>query len=147
MSPSAPSFISIGCDAGGPETRAVADLKIPLYRALLKHVTSSHCEAVDQYALVLRIDGTIAKFGEEGVTRLRFAKARRYITVDIQIPEAVWQPMTEQMFKAYLAAQVTKAVSTCVDRLRREKCAVSSSELMAQVEAGTSEYLSATNDG
>jgi hypothetical protein len=89
-----PSVISIGCQAGGPEVGFIGDLKVPLYRALAKHVTSSHCSAVDEYAIVLRVDGALDRFGSEGFARLRYAKACRYITVDVQIPEAVWQPMS-----------------------------------------------------
>lgn len=85
------TVISIGCEQGGPEGGFVAKLKVPLYQTLSRHVTSTHCSAVDSYALVLRVDGSLATYGEEGNACLRFAKARRYITVDIQIPEHVWR--------------------------------------------------------
>ena len=51
--------ISLGCDAGGPEAAFFGSLKTPLAHALARHVTSSHCAEVDQYAVVLRVDGSI----------------------------------------------------------------------------------------
>ena len=81
--------ISIGCEQGGPEGGFFAKLKVPLYQTLSRHVTSTHCAAIDSYALVLRVDGSLATYGEEGNARLRFARGRRYITVDIQVPERI----------------------------------------------------------
>jgi len=136
-----PNFISIGCECGGPEASIIGDIKVALFHALLRHVTSSHCEAVDEYGLVLRVDGSLQKYGEEGLSRLRFAKSRRYITIDIQIPEVVWQPMNKQQLKAYLVCQVKAAVVACINRLQKEKYDVASEELMAEVEAASNEYL------
>lgn len=144
----APSpVISLGCDAGGPEAAFIGSLKIPLARALAQHVTSSHCAEIGEYALVLRVDGSIAKFGSEGLARLRLSRAKRYITVDIQIPEPVWHTKTEQELKSYLARQVTAAISACSARLKKEKWAVSEQELLAQVQTATLDYLANKNDG
>jgi hypothetical protein len=141
MTVASSSVISLGCDAGGPEAAFIGSLKIPLAHSFAQHVTSSHCPEIDEYALVLRVDGSIAKFGNEGLERLRLYRTRRYIAVDIQIPEAVWQAKTEQELKSYLALQVTAAISACCARLKKEKWAVSERELMAQVQAATHDYL------
>ncbi|MDM7948116.1 hypothetical protein [Hydrogenophaga sp.] len=143
MQNSARSFISIGADLGEPEANALADLKIPLFRLLSEWVNSTHCAAIDEYALVLRFDGRFAQFGEEGLARLRLAKARRYVTVDIQIPEAVWKPMNAEDFKSYLSRQVLLALRACVARLQKEKFIVEEQALFAQVGMATQEYISA----
>ena len=132
---------------GGPDQCLIADLKIPLYRALAKHVTSTHCEAIDEYSIVLRVDGSLDKFGEEGLARLRYAKARRYITVDVQIPKTVWQPMDRAQTRVYLADKVKVAIAACVDRLAREKCVVSKKRLQTQIDNALAEYLAAKDDG
>ncbi len=142
-----PSVISIGCQAGGSEVGFFGDLKVPLSRAMAKHVTSSHCPAVDEYAIVLRVDGSLDKFGDEGFTRLRFAKARRYITVDVQIPETVWRPMSKRQLREYLAHQLKGAIALCAGRLRKDKNAVAETELFAEIEAAIKEYLAVENDG
>jgi len=141
MSALSKDVISIGCQAGSPEAGVVAELSIPLRRALSKHVTSSYCEAIDEYAIVLRIDGSLWKFGEEGIARLRFARTRRYISVDIQVPESVWRLMTQSQTKVYLVRQVKAALSTCVSRLQKERCVVAEHDLLARVEAAAGEYL------
>jgi hypothetical protein len=141
MSESDPAFISIGCEGGGPETKSVCQLKVPLDFALRKHVTSSHCSAVDSYGLVIRVDGSLAKYGAEGLARLRYAKVRRNITVDIQIPEASWQGKSEPELRAYIAAQVKRALSACVERLLREEQDVAVESLMAEIEIASREYL------
>ena len=140
-----PAVISIGCQQGGPERCLVGELKVGLYQALAEHVTSTHCATIDEYALVLRTDGSLDKFGEEGLARLRFAKARRYITLDIQIPESVWKPMNEAQTKQYLAAKVKAAIGACVERLAKDKLVVDAGLLQSEVDLAIKSYLQ--NDG
>lgn len=136
------SAISIGCEQGGPEGGFAAKLKVPLYQTLSRYVTSTHCSAIDKYSLLLRIDGSLATYGEEGNARLRFAKAGRYITVDIQIPERVWRPMAEAQTKWYLAGAVKGALKACTERLSRDKIAVNEVALLREVDAAIADYLS-----
>ena len=139
--------ISIGCQLGGPDPCLIGTLKVALYRLLAKHVTSAHCDAIDEYALVLRVDGSLDQFGDEGLARLRFAKKGRYITLDIQVPASVWKPMNEAQTKLYLAKQVKAALHACVDRLVSEKHAVNEPLLMAQLDAALEEFLVKQNAG
>jgi hypothetical protein len=139
------AVISIGCQLGGPDTCAISELKVELYRILEKHVTSTYCQDIDEYALVLRVDGSLDKFGAEGLARLRFAKAHRYITLDIQIPETVWKPMNKAQTKLYLAKQIRFAINTCVERLVKDKCVVEERRLKEQIDAALNEYINAQN--
>lgn len=139
------SAISIGCEQGGPEACLIPSLKVALYQSLNKHVTSTHCEAIDEYALVLRVDGSLSKYGDEGLSRLRFAKVRRYITIDIQIPEAIWKPLGEIETKLYLVKQVQAAVSACAERLTKDRYTVNYPRLSAEITAAVGAYLAEKN--
>ncbi len=141
-----PDFISIGAQIGGPEARLLGELKVPLYQALREHVTSTHCSAIDEYVLVLFVDGSLDKFGPEGLTRLRFARARRYITLDIQVPESVWQPLSRQQAKGYLVRQVRAALETCVRRLAKDGHQIDEQLLWNEVSEATASYLSVGSD-
>ena len=140
MQPSREPSISIGCEAGGPEARLPCELKVGLYQALARHVTSSHCDELDEYALVLRIDGSLAQYGPEGIHRVRFAKARRYVSADIQVPEAAWRVAPAEL-QLYLAAQVRAALEACVRRVEKDGVAVARASLFAQVEAAIAEWV------
>jgi len=90
----------------------------------------------------LRIDGTLQTFGAEGLARLRFERSRRYIKVEIQIPEAVWRPLNASETKLYLVRQVRAAIAACIERLEKDKHPVAKTELYAQMESAFDEYLS-----
>lgn len=134
------SPISIGCECGGPQDGGIARLKVELFHALEKHVTSTHCDAVDQYAPVLRVDGEFATYGPEGVHRVRFAKKSRYLTADIQIPESVWRPASEGDLRQYLGSALRAAIEVFVARLKNEGIAVVESSLYAQMNAAITEF-------
>jgi hypothetical protein len=139
-------FISISAQIGGPEAELLSQLKVPLFQSLRECVTSTHCSAIDQYDLVLRVDGTLDKFGPEGLARLRFAKARRYITLDIQVPESVWQPLTRHQAKVYLVRQVRVALEACVDRLTKDGHSVNNQLLWEEVNLACTRYLAVNGD-
>jgi hypothetical protein len=133
--------ITIGCQVGGPEDCVIGSMKVSLFHALEKHVTSTQCEAIDEYSLILRVDGTLQKFGEEGNAFMRFAKKSRYITVDIQIPEVIWQNKTTNEMRIYLAQVVRNAIVECVDYLKKKKCSVSDKQLLSEVDIAISEFV------
>ncbi len=135
------SFISIGCECGGPEARIIGERKVPLYQALSRAVSSTYCPAIDTYALVIRADGSLAQYGAEGLARLRYSKTRRYITADLQIPESVWKPLAQNELDAYLAGLVVRGLEACTARLQRDGHPVEQESLMAEVQRGVAEYL------
>jgi hypothetical protein len=135
------SFISIGCQSGGPEAGVVGRAKVSLYQAFVRCLTSTHCSAIDEFALLLRVDGSLDKFSAEGFSNLRFERSRRYIKLDIQIPEASWKPLSESDLKVYLAKRVKEAISLCVARLQAEGFAVDAGALKSEIEAASGEYL------
>jgi len=136
-----PAAITLGAEGGGPETGAVCSLKVSLYHSLCRHVTSSHCPDVDEFALVLRIDGSLQTYGDEGVHRLRFMKQHRYISADIQIPAHVWQTKSEGELKSYIAHQTEVAIMASAERLKRAGSTVNDVELLREVRAALVEYL------
>ena len=136
-----PTFISIGCECGGPEAQFVAERKTQLFGALSRSVSSTHCLAVDEYALVLRVDAGLMKYGPEGLHNLRFAKAKRYITVDIQVPEQVWRGLSALALDEYLVAKVEAALQVCVARLKKQGHPVGEQALMAEVGQAATEFL------
>lgn len=139
-------FISIGADIGGPEAVLLSNLKVPFIQELRRKLTSTHCSAIDQYEIVLRVDGSLAKFGPEGLARLRFAKSRRYITIDIQVPESVWQSLSHCELKEYLVRQVQLALEACISRLVKEGFEVDHQKLRAEVASASEIYRSTAGD-
>lgn len=141
-----PDYITIGCQGGGPETVIIGRSKVHLYHALSQRVTSTHCDAVDEYGLVLRVDGAIQTFGSECITRLRFAKKQRCISIDIQIPQSVWLPLGDTELRQYLGNQVDAAIRICVARLKKDRFEVEDTKLMREVQSAVNDYTQQSND-
>ena len=140
-----PDSITIGCQGGGPETAVVGRSKVELYQALARHVTSTHCDAIEEYGLVLRVSGSLDKFGPEAITGLRFAKKQRYITLDIQIPEEAWRPLTDSELRQYLSARVQEAIGVCIARLQNDGHTVADGQLMLEISRAINEYTDQDN--
>ena len=128
------SIVSIGVQVGGPKDGGIGNIKIDLYKAFEKRCQSTYCEAIDEYAPVIRVDGPLNKFGDEGITRLRFAKKQRYITADIQIPESVWHPKSKNEIRDYIADKIREAIQLFVSRLKKEKIEVNEEALFSEID-------------
>jgi hypothetical protein len=134
-------LISIGAQAGGPQDGNIAELKVDLYRLFGKHCDESYCPAIDNFALVLRINGSIDSFGLESIECLRRSRKKRYITIDIVISEERWKTLETLELKKYLAAQIRESLVVCAARLRKDGEKINEDQLLADVDCAISEFL------
>src|SRR5262245_6378413 len=102
--------ISIGAQLGGPKDGGLSTIKVDLWELFLRHCRRTHCPAIDHYALVLRIDGKFATFGQEGVEPPRRSRKTRCIGADIVVPKRVWQNKSRNKLRDYLAQQARTAL-------------------------------------
>lgn len=135
------SIISIGVQAGGPNDGGIGKIKVDLYKEFEKHCTSTFCESVNEYAPVIRVDGNITQFGEEEITRLRFAKKQKYITADIQVPESVWKPKSKNQIRDYIASKVRDSIVLFVERLKKDKLEINDLSLLGEVDKAIESFL------
>ena len=136
------NIISIGAQAGGPADGCIGKIKVDLYKALRATCTSTYCAAIDEYAPVIRVDGNIRKFGDAGITRLRFSKKQRYITADIKIPESVLTSKTKNEIRDYIADRVRESIVMFISRLKKEKIEINEQALICEVDDGIRKFKS-----
>lgn len=126
--------ISIGCQNGGPRDNGIGDIKVDLWRLLLDSCTSTHCAAVDHFALALRVGGEFADWAPERIHRVRRNRKDRYIGCDIDIPVTVWTSQSTNQLKEYLAEKVRSAIETLVARLEKDKEAINKDRLLHEID-------------
>ncbi|GFO64282.1 hypothetical protein M1B72_12655 [Geomonas paludis] len=134
-------IISIGGQSGGPRDNGIGNIKIDLWYLLLKHCTSTHCAAVDHFALALRVGGQFADWSPERIHRVRRSRKERYIGCDIDIPLAVWQPQTTDQLKEYLAQKVRESIEVLVARLKKDKESIDAESLFREVDTAIKLFL------
>ena len=120
----------------------MSQIKVELWRALRETCRESYCPAIDEYALVLRISGTLDDYGPEAIERIKRRRPDRYITADIIIPESVWRPLTLKQSSDYLAKRVREAIVACADRLSQDREVIDTPALLAEVDAGIQQFRS-----
>lgn len=135
-----PAVISLGAQHSGEDDRTMP-LLVGMRRALKNHCTDTYCDAVEEFALVMRVGGEMNDFDFEGCQRLRFARKSKYMTVDIGFPSAHWKGRSDQYIKTYIANAVLQGVQCCLDRLDKEKLPSIRDRLLRDFEAARSEYL------
>lgn len=132
--------ISIGQQSGGPGDPFMWP-KVHLYHMLEKHCRANYCPAIDHFALVLRVSGSLDDFGPEVIERIKRRRPARYITADIVVPVECWKGKRETTIKEYLGEKVRSALEMCVARLKKDKETVDAESLFADVDKAIEEFL------
>ena len=134
-------MITIGAQARGPKDGNIGKLKVDLYHLFQKHCDKTYCPAIDEFALVLRINGALGTFGPEAIERIRHSRKKRYITVDIVIPMERWQGLPTPELKQYLAGQIRESLAMCAARLLKNGETVNKDLLLGDVDHAITEFL------
>jgi hypothetical protein len=132
--------VSLAGEAGGPDVN-VHSYVLQLRRSLERYCNGPYSNEVKGFALVLRIDGSVKKYGAEGVDRIRRRKREEYITADICIPERRWKGASAKEFSRYLSSAVKSALRTCVAYLKKQKVDVDEHRLLLDYGEAEAEFL------
>jgi len=132
--------ISIGCQSGGPQDNGIGEIKVDLWKALLKNTTSTYCTDVDHFALALRVGGKFTDYEDEKIWKVRRSKKDRYIGVDIDIPMSVWSEKTTDELKYYLSGKVLEAIQVLIARLQKDKVEIDEERLVKDVRSAVEEF-------
>jgi hypothetical protein len=135
--------VLVGVQAGDVPADEATDPQIrPLRKLLRAHCQGPYSPEVEEFSLVIRIDGDIDHWEQEGCDRMRRSKKERYITIDIYVPRHRWQGVSGMEIRAYLAACVEDAFGRMIAKLKKDKVAVDGDALLRDFATVKDLYLS-----
>lgn len=135
--------VIVGVQAGDvPSDRATDPHIRPLRKLLQAHCRGPYSPDVDEFSLVIRIDGDINHWEKEGCDRMRRSKKERYITIDIYVPRERWVGVEGIEIRNYLAACVEDAFRKMIGKLQRDKVLIDGSALLNDFAIVREQYLS-----
>jgi hypothetical protein len=136
------TIITLGVQSGDVES---SEASRPAFMGLRKklevHCTAQYSPTIKEFAIVLRICGSLWQFEGEGVQKLRVNKKEEYVTADYVVPEARWKGVSLEETKRYLAAAVTETVRAMSDKLVKSRIVVDSIKLAEDVSKATAAFL------
>jgi hypothetical protein len=126
--------VTLGADIGGHDAFVATHDLILLLRGLLKqYCRRPYSAALQEVALVYRIDGSVQAWGKKGVETVRFYKERAYVTADIFMPADSWANLEVAKVRKNLAAGITDAVHAIVEGAVRRSIEIESARLRREV--------------
>lgn len=110
--------VQMGCKNADKAT----DFHVMELRNLLSSFCKSdYCSEIDEFVLILRVDGEIWHWNFEGCQKLRRNRKERYITIDIGVPRDRWENVHPYILRKYLAENIELALDLCIERLKKDK--------------------------
>jgi hypothetical protein len=133
--------VTLGVDAGGRDADEATRAHYMALRGLLAaECVGPYGTAFCEFALVLRIDGSVQTWGRRGVGDVRLQRKSRYATADIFVPAELWQS-SPTTIRAFLASEMKSAISKIVDRASSKKDSIDGGRLNADVERAIEKFL------
>ena len=142
------SYIAIPGQMGDTYSAPVVwPISTALRKRMLEHLHAPHSPEVDDLSFVMRVGGAFQAFDFEGIERLRRSKLKRYLTVDIGVPEYLWRSKTRPELARYLAQCVEDALKAFIEKLKKDKAQVEGERLMAEWEEAKAAFLEDVDSG
>jgi hypothetical protein len=119
------TVFTLGVQAGDKAAdAAMSPHYMSLRQLLAAEMSGSYSDDLDEFAPVLRIDGSIWHWDREGVANVRVSKKARHATVDVFVPESVWKGSAAEKIRSYLAEQLQVAFESMLQRSESNKIRV-----------------------
>ncbi len=135
--------VTLGVQSGGARAGERMEPHFyPLRKLLQAHCQGPYSPDIDEFSLILRIDGDIDRWEQEGCDRMRRNKKERYITIDIYVPRQRWDGVNGLEIRQYLTACVEEAFRRMLDKLQRDKTTVDGTALLDDFAIVRKQYLS-----
>ena len=134
--------VTMGAQVGDvPAGIATEPHREALYKLLNKYCRGPYSPDVDEFSLILRIDGEFSYWEQEGCDRMRRSKKGRYITIDIYVPRERWEGVSGINIRRYLAACTEDALRKMIGKLQRDKVPVDGAALLRDFALVKEHYL------
>jgi hypothetical protein len=134
--------VSLGVDVGGKDAHAATSVPCAALRGLLEQECQGpYGSTFDEFALVLRIDGSVQSWGKSGVDNVRLQRKARYATADVFVPAKIWSAGDSSTLRQFFSTGVESAIGAIADRARKEKDSVEADRLIADVKRATTKFL------
>jgi hypothetical protein len=142
MSKAASSAVTLGADVGGKDAHAATrEQYLALRRALASNCAGPYGKTFDEFALILRIDGSVQSWRKRGVDNIRLQRKLRYATADIFVPAKIWKVTPPSVWRGFLAKEVETAIRAITERAKRMKDDVDESRLLADVKRAVTSFV------
>lgn len=137
-------IISLGADVGGEDAFDKTNEHILEFRKLLwQHCSGVYSSSILEFALVLRIDGSVQAWGKSGVFGVKLTDKKSVATADIYVTEAVWSTNNPRKFRNYIASEVIKAITEIEALAEANNVELEATRLKYDIGVAIERYLSA----
>lgn len=134
--------VTLGVQAGDERAGQTTEPHFMSLRKLLASVCiGPYSTEVDEFALILRIDGDGWHWNFEGCQKLRRSKKDRYITIDIGVPRQRWDGVSSDKIREYFSKNVELALAMCIEKLKKDKANIDGDALLRDYQKVKEQYL------
>lgn len=128
------ALITLGADVGGKDAHgATHEYVLSLRRLLQQKCVGPYGDTVNEFALVLRIDGAVQAWGKCGAGNAAFQRKGAVATADIFVPVSAWSARDSANIRKVLAAGVVGAIEALAELSERKKIDIAIDRLRRDV--------------
>lgn len=106
-----------------------------------KTKTSAIPKNFESLTFILRIDGSLGSFHGDGLDNLRVSETRRYISIDICLPESRWKNKPDFYIANTISSNIVSSAALIYTRLRKKHIQCDEQALTLDLEKVAHKYI------
>ena len=135
--------ITLGVQSGDMES---SETTRPAFIGMRKQIevccVDMYSHAIQEYAIVLRVCGSIWQLDGEGVQNVRINRKESYVTADYVVPIIRWKGVPLSEIKIYFANAATMSLQAMCEKLIKSKIHVNTEKLLSDLNVAKAAFLS-----
>jgi hypothetical protein len=132
--------ISVAVQSGGPGDGGIFETKIPLFKIIKKTITNSECSSIRHYAIVFRVAGEFANWGEDKIERIRRNNKIQCISCDIVVGQKTVKSLNSKNVRDFTCGMIKEGLIAMIERIKKDKDEINGDKLMALYDKCVTEY-------
>ena len=142
MSPGPHNEITLGAQMGGQDASAATAEHILAFRGLIdQKCRGFYSNTIRRFGIVLRIDGSLDRWGKSGVENAAIRQRGSVATADIFVPSEIWSCGNPRVFRQFLAVEFERAIYEIGKIAKRRGIEFSLDGLIHDVKSAVRDYL------
>lgn len=135
-------FVTLGADVGGKDAHAAThEIVLSIRHLLRQKCIGPYSATVKEFALVLRIDGSVQAWGKNGAKNVAFQRRNTFATADIFVPINEWSGRDVAHIRKFIVNGVIDAIELLAELAERKKIDIDIDSLRRDVGFAAREFL------
>ena len=124
-------ILPVAVQCGGPDDKEIFETKRKLFMIIKDKMKLDYNCEVKHFAIVYRVAGKYANWGEDKIERIRRDKIRKFISCDIVVGQETVEELNNNSISNFVCKSIRDALVVMINRIKKDKLPIDDLSLLS----------------